>query len=55
MKLNAAELARFAELAERHGANQARTVAGGPGCREQPLSYADLVRERRTALGRRHD
>jgi hypothetical protein len=52
MKLSAAELARFAELAERHGANRARAVQGQPGCREQPLSYAALSHERRKALGR---
>ncbi|HQV02275.1 MULTISPECIES: hypothetical protein [unclassified Novosphingobium] len=52
MKLSAAELARFAELAERHGANRTRAVPGQPGCRERPLSYVALLHERRRALGR---
>lgn len=55
MKLTAAELARVAELAERSSGNHARAVPGEPGCREKPLSYVALLRERRKALGHSYD
>ncbi len=50
MKLSAEELAQLAEQTDRAGANRSRTVPGAPGSREQPLSYAALVTERRNRL-----
>ena len=54
MKLSAEELTQLKELADRAGTNRSRTPLGAPGSREQPLSYAALVSERRNRLNSRH-
>jgi hypothetical protein len=52
MKLSDAELALLTAQTDRPGANRSRAAAGEPGSRERPLSYAELIRRRRHAVGR---
>lgn len=51
MKLSLEELAEVARQVAALAPDQSRAVPGQPGSREQPLSYAALLAERRTLLG----
>ena len=51
MKLTPAELTEIARQVAAIAPEHSRTAPGQPGSRDQPLSYAPLVAERRTLLG----